>query len=149
MRRALIALAFALAAAAETAAVACTCIMPPGDPAERQRLARETAERALALVEVEVLSGYDARRRRGERLRVRRTIAGKAPALVTAERRARPSSAACDLELRPGQRATILLYPPERRAAAGVYRVSESCTTYLLADAAFRAALVEAMRRPR
>ncbi|HEX8193488.1 MAG TPA: hypothetical protein VF552_11380 [Allosphingosinicella sp.] len=147
MRHAL--LAILLVAAAETAALACSCIRGPLEPAERQRIAREVANRAVALVEVEAVSAFDPRRGRGERLRVRRTLAGRAPAMVTAERLRQPSSASCDIEFTPGQRATVILYPPEGRAAAGVYALSASCTTHLLADPPFRAAVVQAMQRRR
>jgi hypothetical protein len=147
MRRALIALA--LLAAAETAAIACSCVMAPRDPAERQQLARSVAERAVALVEVEVVSAYDPKRWRGERLRVRRTIAGRAPRLVSVERLSPPSGAACDLVLHAGQRTTVLLYPVGQGGAGGSYTLSSSCTSSLLADAPFRAALIQEMRRPR
>lgn len=147
MRHALI--AFALIAAAETAAIACSCMMAPQSAAERQRLVREVSRRAVALVEVEVVSPYDERTGRGERLRVRRTFAGRAPALVTIERLRQPSGASCDVQFMPRQRATVILYPAARPTGPGVYSLSSTCTTYMLADQPFRAALIAEMRRRR
>ena len=140
-----------LLAAAETAAVACSCVMPPTDASERRRLAREVAHEAVALVEVEVVSTYDTRTGRGERLTVRRTLAGRAPAAVELERRGLPSSAACDVEFRRGQRALLLLYPPRQARRGGLprFRTSSSCTSYLLASPPFRAVLIEEMARRR
>lgn len=142
-------LALLLIAGAETAALACSCVMPPREAAERQRLVREVARDAVALVEVELAEPYDGRTGRGERLRVRRTLAGRAPASVEIERGRAPSGAACDLVFRPGNRVLVLLYPPRRpvRSPGPRYRVSSSCTTHLLADAAFRAALIGEMGR--
>jgi len=141
MRRLIAALL--ILAAAETAALACSCIMAPRDPAQRQAMARDVRAGAVALVEVELVSPY-AGPGRGERLRVRRTLAGRAPATFQVERMGRPSSAACDLEFAPGHRTLILLYPPRGAVSARgpVYRISASCTSYLLADAAFRTALI-------
>lgn len=136
--------------AAESAALACSCIMAPRDPALRQALARDARAGALALVEVELVSPY-AGPGRGERLRVRRTLAGRAPAVFSVERPREPSSAACDLEFQPGQRTLILLYPTRQpvNARGPVFRISASCTSYLLNDAAFRAALIREWRRRR
>src|SRR5687767_4151218 len=97
-------LALVLAATAESAALACSCRQPPETEAGRQRLAREVAQGASALVEVELARRYDERTGRGERLRVRRTLAGRAAPLVDLERHARPQSAACEQEFEPGRR---------------------------------------------
>jgi hypothetical protein len=149
MRHFILALLFV--AGAEAAAIACTCIMPPTDAAERQQLARDVAAGAVALVEVELASPYDARTGRGERLRVRRTLAGRAPATIELERDRIPSSAACDLEFsRRGQRALVLLYPPRHAAGSATprFRPADSCLTYLLGDMPFRTALVSEMTSP-
>ena len=138
-----------LLAAAETSALACSCIMPPTDPVERRAHAREVARGALALVEVELVTPYDARLSRGERLRVRRIAAGRAPAVFEVERHHPPSSASCDVEFRRGARTWVVLYAPQMRGRAIRYRVSASCTGYMLAGAAFRADLVSEMRRRR
>ncbi|HEX8262519.1 MAG TPA: hypothetical protein VF547_06570 [Allosphingosinicella sp.] len=140
-------LALLLAAAAETAALACSCRQPPDTEAGRQRLAREIAQGASALVEVELVRPYDDRTGRGERLRVRRTLAGRAPPLVDLERHGRPESAACQQEFLPGRRRIVMLYPPQPRSA--LHRVGSSCTTFLLSDPPFLRAVTEAMRRRR
>jgi len=148
MRRFLIALL--VLAAAETAALACSCVDVPRDAARRQALARDIATGALALVEVELVTPYD-RPGRGERLRVRRTLAGRAPAAFEVERDRPPISTACDLEFNSGERTLVLIYAPRRPAVqrSSRYRISSSCTTYLLADAAFRAAVVREWGRRR
>ena len=133
--------------AAESAALACSCIVPPTDPAEIRGHARETARGALALVEVELVSPYDERLGRGERLRVRRTLAGRAPAVFEVERHHPPSSASCDVEFQPGGRTWLVLYAPQMRGRTTRYRVSASCTGYMLAGARFRAELAAQMRR--
>jgi len=141
MRRFLAALLILVAA--ESAALACSCMRTPSDPAQRRAMAREIATGALALVEVEVAAPYE-RPGRGERLRVRRTLAGHAPASFRVERNRTPSSAACDVEFSSEGRTLILLYPPAQpvNSRGPVYRVSASCTTYMLADPAFRAELL-------
>lgn len=136
--------------AAESAALACSCMRTPNDPAQRRAMAREIATGAVALVEVELAAPYE-RPGRGERLRVRRTLAGRAPATFAVERNRAPSSASCDVEFSGGGRTLILLYPPTLpvNSRAPVYRVSASCTTYMLADAAFRAELLRQWGRRR
>lgn len=138
-----------LLVAAETSALACSCIRPPTDPAQQRVHARQVARGALALVEVELDSPYDERLGRGERLRVRRTLAGRAPAVFEVERHHSPSSAACDVEFQRGTRTWVVLYAPQMRGRAIRYRVSASCTGYMLANAAFRTVLIVEMRRSR
>lgn len=135
--------------AGESAAVACSCVRPPTDPAEQRLNARAAAKGALALIEVELVAPYDERRGRGERLRVRRTLAGRAPAMFEVERQNRPSSAACDVEFQPRRRTLILLYAPTLRGGTLRYGVSTTCTGYMLAGAAFRAELIAQIRRRR
>src|SRR5688572_5715440 len=147
MRRLLLPLL--LLVAAETSALACSCIRPPTDPAQRRAHAREVSRGALALVEVELVTPYDGRLGRGERLRVRRTLAGRAPALFEVERTHAPSSASCDVEFQRGARTWLVLYAPQIRGRVVRYRVSASCTGYMLAGAAFRAELAAQMRRRR
>ena len=133
--------------AGESAALACSCLPPPTDPAQQRLHAREAARGALALVEVDLVSPYDRRLGRGERLRVRRTLAGRAPALFEVDRHHPPSSASCDVEFRRGARTWVVLYAPRMRGRTIRYRVSASCTGYMLADAAFRRELAAQMRR--
>jgi hypothetical protein len=133
--------------AGEGAALACSCMRPPTDPAQQRAQAREVARGALALVEVELAAPYDQRLGRGERLRVRRTLAGRAPAIFEVERQHAPSSASCDVEFQPGARTWIVLYAPQMRGRSVRYRVSASCTGYMLANAAFRAELAARIRR--
>ncbi len=137
--------------AAEGVALACSCVQAPTDPQEARTLGRRIARDAIALVEVELLVPYDGLRNRGEQMRVRRTLAGRAPARFQVERRGPPSSAACDLEFQPGRRALILLFPPQLRPAPTMasYRVSTSCTAYLLADPTIRATVAAELDRRR
>ena len=135
--------------AGESAALACSCIRPPIDPAQQRVHAREVARGALALVEVELVAPFDERLKRGERLRVRRTLAGRAPALFEIERQNRPSSAACDVEFRKGLKTLVVLYAPRMSGRTVRYRISSTCTGYMLAGAAFRAELIAQMRRRR
>jgi hypothetical protein len=132
--------------AGESAALACSCIVPATDPAQQRVHARGVSQGALALVEVELVEPYDVQSGRGERLRVRRTLAGRTPAVFEVERDDAPSSASCDVEFEPGARTWVVLYAPQKRGRAIRYRISASCTGYLLAHAAFRAALAEQMR---
>lgn len=133
--------------AAEGEALACSCIRPPTDPAQQRVHARQVAKGALALVEVELVAPYDQRLGRGERLRVRRTLAGRAPAVFEVERHHAPSSASCDVEFQPGARTWLVLYAPQMRGRTVRYRVSASCTGYMLADSRFRSELAAQMRR--
>ena len=135
--------------AGDGAAFACSCIMPPTDPAQRRAHAREVARGALALVEVELTLPYDERLGRGERLRVRRTLAGRAPPVFEVERTHPPSSASCDVEFARGAPTWVVLYAPRMRGRRVRYRVSASCTGYMLAGPAFRADLAAEMRRRR
>jgi hypothetical protein len=144
MQRLLLSLLLFLAG--EGAALACSCLRPSTDPAQQRVHARQVAQGALALVEVELVSPYDARLGRGERLRVRRTLAGRAPAVFEVERHHAPSSASCDVEFQPRARTWLVLYAPQMRGGRTRYRISASCTGYWLSDAAFRSNLVAAMR---
>lgn len=135
--------------AAEGAALACSCIRPPADPAQQRVHARDAARGALALVEVELVAPFDERLGRGERLRVRRTLAGRAPPVFEVERQNRPSSAACDVEFQRGNRTWLILYAPRMRGRIVRYRISSTCTGYMLAGAAFRAELAARIRRRR
>ena len=146
MQRLLIALLLIMAG--EGAALACSCIATR-DPQELRKLARDGARDAIALVEVEVVSAYDPLWKRGEQLRVRRTLAGRAPASVRVERLNLPSDASCDLELRRGQRTLLILYPPRGRRLwrRSEHRISGLCTANLLHQPVFRSTFVEALRR--
>ena len=115
MQRLLLALLLLLAP--EGAALACSCIATK-DPQELRRLGGDSARDAIALIEVDVLSAYDPVWKRGEKLRVRRTLAGRAPAAIRVERPHPPDEASCDLQLRPGQRTLLILYPPQARCPA-------------------------------
>jgi hypothetical protein len=142
MRYALLGAAALLAA--ETAAIACSCV-DTDDPAELRRYAAETAERAVALVEVEVVTPYNPATGEGEVMRVVRTIAGKAPATFRIPRGNFPSSASCDEDYRAGQRDEVVLYsaPPGAAASMPAYRTSGLCTNHLLDKAEFRNVLID------
>ena len=133
----------------ESAAIACSCLNTD-DPAELQRIAANSAEQAVAVVEAEALSAYQSGT--GEQMRVLRTIAGTAPVRFTIERGPSPSSASCDILYSVGQRDTVILYPAERPSAGSgalpVYRTSGLCTQHLLDKPVFRRALIDAIRAP-
>ena len=133
-------LAVAAALAIETAALACSCLATD-DPAQLRELAADAAENAIALVEAEALTSYQATGT-GERMRVQRTIAGRAPAEFLIERRGIPSSASCDVLYETGQRTVVILYPSDTTAGAlPVYRTSGLCTVHLLDKPVFRDAV--------
>ncbi len=134
---------FTLIVSMEANALACSCIPPPTDPAQRRLLARESARGAVALVEVELVTPY-SEQARGERLRVRRTLAGRAPASFWVPNTYRPSSAGCGMEFSAGSSGLVLLYPEKNG-----YRLSNLCTNSMLADAPFREAVIAQMRRRR
>jgi len=146
MRRLLLSLL--LLAGAEGAALACSCVPPPEDATRRQQLAKAVATDAVAAVEVELVAPFDPAGRRGEVLRVRRTLGGRAPATFEVERGRKPSSAMCDVEFRGGGTKLVLLYPARGKSASGRprYQVSPVCTTYLMRDAGVREALLREMR---
>src|SRR5687768_17494523 len=79
-------IALCLLAGAETAASACSCRSQVRDEAARRSMAADIAKEASALVEVELATPYDPRTRRGERLRVRRVLAGRSGPTVDVER---------------------------------------------------------------
>ena len=137
----------ALALAAETAAMACSCVAP--EPLQRSRAAaREAVGGAAAVVEVDVISGYDPSWRQGERLRVRQVLFGRAPRTLEVYRVSAPSSAACDLELGPQQRRTLIIYPAQSRFPwRPRYRIQSLCSAYLTDPPYLPITLQEARRR--
>lgn len=142
MRHVLIGLA--LVAAAETAALACSCLAP-ATPAQSRPMAREAVREAVAIAEVQVLSGYRPGGA-GERVRVRKLLWGKAPGAFRIERSGFASSASCDLLLVPGQRKRLILYPaadPRQRGRA--FRMQSLCSDYLL-DGRFLAVTLQEAR---
>ncbi len=144
MRKFLIGLA--LVAAAETAALACSCIAP-GTPEESRSVARETLRGAVAIVEADVLSEYRPGGA-GEQVRVRRLLWGRAPRDLRIERRDFASSASCDLLLSRGQRRFLILYPAENRRYAGRrFRIQSLCSDFLVSDRGFLAVTLEEARR--
>lgn len=142
-------LSLSLIIAAEGAALACSCIAP-GTPEQARSFSREVVRGAAAIVEVDVLSGYDPRRRRAEVVRVRRTLFGRAPASFHIYRPAPPGSASCDIELSRGERRILVIYP----AAAswwtrGQYRIHGLCSDSLVREPRYLAVLLEEARRRR
>lgn len=111
----------------EAGAWACSCV--PTGPAEQSRQeAREALKGAVAIVEVDVLSEHQFGRASGERVRVRRTLFGRAPRQFEIARRPSASSASCDLLLAKGQRKTVILYPAGRAR----FRIQTLCSDYLV-----------------
>ena len=149
MKKLLIGLAMLVGA--EGAAQACSCMPLTGDPAQMRQLANELAQGAVALVDVDVRSGYNPRTRRGELMRVRQTVAGRAPRDFRIARQGAPSSAACDVEYQAGSNALVLLYRADRPMVRGQrqFRDGGLCVSMFLHNAQFRQMLIEAMRRPR
>ena len=146
MRRFLIGLA--AIAAAESVALACSCIAP-GTPEESRTLAREETRRALAIVEADVLSEY-RQGGAGEQVRVRRTLWGRAPSSFRIDRREFASSASCDLLLQRGQRKVLILYPAEDRRHVGRrFRIQSLCSDFLTSNRGFLAVTLQEARRRR
>ena len=133
-----------LIAAAETAALACSCIAP-GTPEQSRGLARDAVRNAIAIVEVDVISGYRLGSI-GEQVRVRRVLWGRAPHDFGIERRAFASSASCDLLLAQGQRKVLILYP----AATGRHRrftIQNLCSDFLVSNRGHLAVTLQEARR--
>lgn len=149
MKKLLIGLAMLVGA--EGAAMACSCMPLTGDPAQMRQMADEVAQGAVALVEVDVRAGYNPRTRLGELMRVRRTVAGRAPRDFRIARQRPPSSASCDVEYRTGSNALVVLYRADRPMVRGQrqFRDGSLCVSMFLHNAQFRQMLIEAMRRPR
>ena len=147
MRRLLIALLFVLAA--ETPALACSCSPLPLPANEARALADEIAAKAVALVEVDVLSAYDRKRMRGELMQVRRTLGGQAPRRFRIARHRAPMSASCDVAYGRGGRSLVLLYPATRPRKSREHSFQEGgyCTSLFLEDAGFRRLVIDAFRR--
>jgi hypothetical protein len=142
-------LALPLIALTGTAALACSCVAP-GTREEARAHAREVLKRAVAVVEVDVLAGYDQRLRRGEQVRVRRLLAGRAPKGFQVYRNGPPSSAACELGLNAGERRVLILYPPRTRSWFGTYYgVHGLCSDFLVHRPYLTVTLQEARRLPR
>lgn len=142
MRRLLIAAAALLGI--EAAAIACSCIATD-DPAELRRFAADAAENAIAVVEAEALTSYEATRT-GEKMQVTRIIAGNAPVHFTVERQGSPSSASCDVLYNRGERAVMILYPAAAPAAGpATFRTSGLCTVHLFDKPVFFEALIKAV----
>lgn len=136
--------------AVESVALACSCVPAPHSAEQRRELLRGISRGAVALVEAELIAPYRGEGR-GERLRVRRTLAGRAPATFQVDRDGPPSSAGCDIEFDQGGRGLLLLYPARQpgNARNRVYRISSLCTSILLGNAAFQAALIREWGRYR
>jgi hypothetical protein len=141
-----VALALAFLLLAETAALACSCLRP-GSPEESRGHARELMRKASAIVEVDVLAGYDARLDRGEQVRVRRVLAGRAPRSFQVNRLGAPSSAACQMELQPGERRTLILFPAKKAGSAARFNIHGLCDDHLVQEPYLRMTLKEARRR--
>jgi hypothetical protein len=134
---------------AEGAAIACSC-PPPADEMEERAFAERIAQGAVAYVEVDVLSSYDAVRRRGEEVRVHRVLAGRAPKIFRLSHEGEPFSGSCEQFFKVGSRALLVLYPvvgpPRRRGRR--YSAGGVCTSALTRSfPLLRKALVAAINR--
>ena len=132
-------LAAAALIAAETAAIACSCLNTD-DPAKLKAMAPDAAKGAVAIVEVETILTFDESKGAGDRMRVVKALAGqRLSGKFRVERGDFPSSASCDLLFEKGQRDVVLLYPaPGPSGAEPVYRTSGLCTAHLLDKPVFR-----------
>lgn len=131
--------------AAETAAIACSCINSD-DPAELREFAADAATDAVAVVEVETLVTWEQSGGAGDRMRVVSALAGAAPKEFRVERGEFPSSASCDLLFRQGERDVVILYPAEQAAGSDpTYRISGLCYAHLLDKPVFRDEVVRLM----
>jgi hypothetical protein len=138
-------LAALLLVAAETAALACSC-MAPSTPEQSRPMAREAVRRAVAIVEAEAIGEYRPGGA-GELVRVRRLLWGSAPRQLRIERSEFASSASCDLLLRRGERKILILYPTAGRG--GRYSMQSLCSDYLVSDRGFLAVTLQEARRRR
>ena len=128
----------------EAAALACSCINTD-DPAELRSIAADAARNAIAVVEAEALTSYEATRT-GEQMRVTRMIAGNAPVYFTIQRQGFPSSASCDVLYKAGERAVMILYPATApNAGPETLRTSGLCTVHLLDKPVFLEAIVKSV----
>lgn len=140
-------MAIAATLALETGALACSCLNTD-EPAELKRLGAQAAEDAVAVVEAEALTSFEATGS-GERMKVVRTLAGQAPRQFIVERGPNPSSASCDVLYRVGERALMILYPsPGPTDRPTTFRTSGLCTVHFFDKPAFREALIESMGGP-
>lgn len=141
-------LALLLILGAEGVALACSCIPAPTDPAQARAAAREVARNVVAIVEADVVTGYDRQRQRGETVRVRRVLAGRAPRAFRVHRNGEPNSAACGVELQAGARKFLILHRSRTTAPSEpVYAIQSLCTDYWVQNARFRDMLVAELRR--
>ena len=127
----------------EAPALACSCLTTD-NPVELERLAGELAKGAVALVNVEVVSGYNRTTGEGEVLRVTQILAGDAATSFRVPRVSPPFSASCDLDLVAGQSETLILYPTagQSPSALPAYRISGLCTDHLLDNPQFRGMMI-------
>ena len=114
-----------------TAAVACSC-MAPGTAGESRGTARAALEGASAIVEVEVLAGYEHQARTAEKVRVLRTLWGESPDILTLARGGFPSSASCDLLFETGERRLLILYPSGEAEGPSRLQPHGLCTDFLV-----------------
>ena len=136
-------LALTALVALPTAAIACSCV-DTKDPAELREFAGDAVRGAVALVEVEAMTSYDVMKDEGEKVRVVRTLAGKAPESFQVTRRRFASGATCDDVFSAGDHVMealsfkprlVILYP---EAGSASYRISSLCTNLLLEKPTFR-----------
>lgn len=143
--------ALLLIAAAESAALACSCIAP-GPPESMRPMARQAVERAVAIVEADVLSEYRVGGP-GERVRVRRILWGEAPPEFRIARGEFASSASCDLLLTRGDRKLLIVYPVRqgdglgRPLGPGRFTIQDLCSDFLLSDRGYLQVTLEEARR--
>ena len=128
----------------EAVALACSCINTD-DPAQLRRIAADAAKNAIAVVEAEALTSFEATRT-GEQMRITRIIAGNAPVHFKLERQELPSSASCDVLYNVGDRAVMILYPATgSTAGTALFRPSGLCTVHLLDKPIFLKAVIDAV----
>ena len=141
-------LGFSLIIGLEAAASACSC-MAPGSPEESRAVARQAAGKAVAIVEVDVLSEYRPGGP-GELVRLRRTLFGKAPKSFRIQRGPFASDASCDLLLRKGRRKVLILSGPAGNRFTGQrFQMQSLCSDFLTSDRGYLSVLLQEARRRR
>ena len=127
---------FAGLLATATPALACVC-SPPESEAEKREIAGRIASEAVAIVEVEQVSGMDWESMRGETYRVVKTHFGAAPQKFELARefsrgpdgKVQMAMTSCDEVPPPGYRITTVIYATD---SPGKFRVGSTCDQYFV-----------------
>lgn len=122
--------------ATATPALACVC-SPPETEAQKREIAERIARTAIAIVDVEQVSGLDWEAMRGETYRVIKTHVGAAPESFELARefsrgpdgKVQMGMTSCDEVPPPGHRTTTVLYATD---TPGKFRTGSTCDQYFV-----------------